>query len=286
MNLLPIWEAEPLLKLASQSRYVKRENSLPRSPTRLHSHPFFELGMVLCGRCQWSLGEPHRKRTLEAGQAILVRPGLLHYEIPDSSLHTELAWIGFQFVFAPPKWMGKAIPLREDFDEIATSFQRIFREHTSNDKRTRLHVRLAVQNILLLVSRQAENRGTGKIPSKISGREESTSGLNAHQIRSIQSAAYYFRQNFQEPLTIAQVAAYNSLCPAYFSTLFRQHYGEPPRRYLQQIRVEKAVELLIQSDLTVKEIAAQCGFVDAAHLNKVFHQRRGFSPGAFRKRYG
>jgi AraC family transcriptional regulator len=130
-----------------------------------------------------------------------------------------------------------------------------------------------LQSLLLLLDRRAEgSRHPAPVPST----------LNPRQSRTVESAAHYFRHNLQNPLSIAQVAAYHSLCPAHFSSLFHRHHRITPRGFLRQARLQRAMDLLVESELALKEIAFQCGFVDAAHLCKSFKQAQRTTPGLFR----
>lgn len=280
MKNLPVWESSPELKLIAFNRQPGGSPWGGRTRTPGHSHPFFELGIVLAGECTWRLGR-RRHLTLRAGEAVLVKAGTNHGEETSPKTETELAWLGFDFPGASPTWSEQILSLGEDFNEIAATFQIIYREHSSSDSITRRRVNLALQNVLLLVSRCAENGGLTMLDKSPGPRK---SGLNARQIRSIESSAHYFRHNFQESLSMAQVAAYHSFCPAYFSTLFRRHYHMSPRAFLRQVKIEKAAGLLHTSDLTIKEISAHCGFVDAAHLSKAFKQQHRVTPGAYRSK--
>lgn len=276
MKNLPIWDTTPPLRLIVFNRQPVRPAADHRMIYSQHSHSFYELGMVLAGECAWRFG-PRRRVKLRAGQAILVKPGSSHGEEPTPGVETKLAWLGFDFSGPAPKWIEKAVTLGSDLAEATLFFNTIYREYAASDPLTRRRVGLALQSVLVLVSRCAES---GSFSANIP--REQKSDLNPRQVRSLESSAHYFRHNFRDTLSIAQVAAYHSFCPAYFSTLFRRHFRVSPRTFLQQVKVEKAMEMLTASDLTLKEISAHCGFVDAAHLTKAFKQRHRVTPGAFR----
>jgi len=271
---MQIWASPPVVKLVASGRHQSA-----RSFSR-HDHPFYELGIVLSGQCDWRLGGRQRLG-LQAGEAILLKPKTLHHEEIRPGNWARLAWVGFDFDGAPPEWAQRAVATEEDFPEIANYFEILAREHHRADLPSQVRVGLAVQSILLLVARRAEG---SRQQSVLSRPTRTGSDLNPRQVDRVESAAHYFRTNLSNALSIAQVAAYHSLCPAHFSSLFRRYHLVSPRRFVRQARLERVAELLQSSDLALKEIAAQCGFVDAAHLCKAFKQERGMTPRLFRTR--
>jgi len=268
---MQIWASPPSVKLVASGRHQSARSF------SWHEHPFYELCIVLSGQCDWHL-ECHRHLSLRSGEAILLRPKTLHREEIKAGNGARLAWIGFDFAGPPPKWSQRVLTTDADFPEIAGFFEAIAREHHRSDLLSQVRVGLALQSILLLVARRAEPSARPLART----RTRAGSSLNPRQINRVESAAHYFRTNLQNSLSIAQVAAYHSLCPAHFSSLFRRHHRTSPRSFLRQARLERAGDLLTGSDLTLKEIAAQCGFVDAAHLCKSFKREQGVTPRAFR----
>ncbi len=274
---IQLWEKSPPLQLVAESRRWGRQ-----SDPRWHRHPFYELGLVLSGTCHWGI-RPKGMVPLQAGKAILLRPGTEHCELASLGPPPHLGWIGFAFEGVPPRWTNRPISLGDDFTEIVACFQAVYREHHRTDPRSMKRVELALQNLLLLAARQAEAEPNRASLRDFRGSDVSRSTLlNPGQIRRVEAAAHYFRQNPEQPMKIAQVAAYHSLCPAHFSILFRRHHRMTPRAFLVRARLERARRLLEESDLTLKEIAPRCGFVDSSHLCKAFKKERAMTPQAFR----
>jgi AraC-like DNA-binding protein len=266
---MQIWESPPPVRLVALAKRLRVTNF------RLHEHSFYELGIVLSGQCDWLLGR--RRVSLKAGETILLKPGTLHREAIRAGEEAQLAWVGFDFTGKRPAWESRAVSTGEDFSEITEYIEIIAREHHHPGPASQTRVSLAAQSLLLLVDRHAQ---ASPLLPKRSGK----SGLNPSQINRVESAAHYFRTNLQDSLSVAQVAAYHSLCPAHFTSLFRRHHRVSPRTFLRRARVDKAMDFLRTSDLALKEVAVQCGFVDAAHLCKAFKQLRGITPRQFRTR--
>jgi AraC family transcriptional regulator len=68
----------------------------------------------------------------------------------------------------------------------------------------------------------------------------------------------------------------------HFSHLFKQSIGTSPHQYLIQQRIERAKQLLKQTDRSIIDIALECGFNSHSHLSKQFRQLAGMTPRAYR----
>ncbi|TDE26583.1 helix-turn-helix domain-containing protein [Nonomuraea mesophila] len=88
-----------------------------------------------------------------------------------------------------------------------------------------------------------------------------------------------------EPVTLAQMAAKEAMSVRTFTRRFRDEVGTTPMTWLTQQRVERARELLEESDLPVDQVAERAGLGTAANLRKHFHAAVGTSPSAYRATY-
>ena len=57
---------------------------------------------------------------------------------------------------------------------------------------------------------------------------------------------------------------------------------ETPNEYINRLRLEKAAELLLSTDIPISSLASELGFYDCAYFHKLFKKRYGRSPGDFR----
>jgi len=92
----------------------------------------------------------------------------------------------------------------------------------------------------------------------------------------------YLRGHYGEELTLARVAGYVHLNPAYLSRLFKQKTGRSFVEHLTLLRLEKAKELLLGTDRTIDQIAAEVGFRNNSYFTAVFRKREGVTPSEFR----
>lgn len=86
------------------------------------------------------------------------------------------------------------------------------------------------------------------------------------------------RDNLHLPMTLADIAGSAHLSQYHFLRLFKAATGEPPRRYLTRLRVERARRHLLQGRSTLAEIARRCGFTSADHLSAAFRRELGARP--------
>lgn len=83
-------------------------------------------------------------------------------------------------------------------------------------------------------------------------------------------------------LKLADLAAFAGLSPFHFSHQFKQAMGMAPYQYVLQQRIERAKQLLKQTNHPIVEIALLCGFNSHSHLSKQFRQATGTTPSAYR----
>jgi AraC family transcriptional regulator len=88
-----------------------------------------------------------------------------------------------------------------------------------------------------------------------------------------------------EPISLAELARACKLSPSHFARAFRQTTGQPPHRWLMEQRIEKAKQLLVDTTLSLAQIAQRCGFADQSHFTRVFAQLVQSSPGQWRRHW-
>nr|WP_306766227.1 AraC family transcriptional regulator [Shinella pollutisoli] len=84
-------------------------------------------------------------------------------------------------------------------------------------------------------------------------------------------------------LSVADMAETVGLSESWFANVFKQTTGKTPLQWQLGKRIDRAQQLLLESELTIADIAAQLGFSDQAHLTKAFRQIVGGTPAAWRR---
>lgn len=93
----------------------------------------------------------------------------------------------------------------------------------------------------------------------------------------------FIREHYAEDISPADVAASAGVCERECFRCFRQELGTTPLATLTDFRLRRAAELLRETDRSVSDIAAACGFATSSYFGKVFRRRMNLSPLAYRR---
>jgi AraC family transcriptional regulator len=100
--------------------------------------------------------------------------------------------------------------------------------------------------------------------------------------RQLQQILEYIYAHLDRDIKLADLAGSIGMSQFHFCHLFKQAIGTSPYQYLLQQRVERAKQLLKQSDRSIVEIALECGFNSHSHLSKTFRQFTSMTPKTYR----
>lgn len=103
---------------------------------------------------------------------------------------------------------------------------------------------------------------------------------NACVVRAIRM----FEENLELPLRPVEVAARLGISARQLERLFDRHLGTSPKRYAMELRLNRARNLIVQTEQSVAEVAMASGFTSTSHFSRVFRARYGVSPAAQRAR--
>lgn len=91
------------------------------------------------------------------------------------------------------------------------------------------------------------------------------------------------RENYKENLTLKDLSRKYYVNAAYLGQIFKKQYGESFKDYLNRIRIEKAVDLLLHTDMKIYEVAEAIGYKDMDYFINKFIAVNGCTPAKFRK---
>lgn len=209
------------------------------------------------------------------GSILILRPGIWHRYKPDPTTGWNEHYIGFHGDFCnhlflegffqaskPVLYVGFQESLLNLFFEIV---QLVKEEKTG-------HQQVCAANTILMLS---------KILSVIRNQEFAGKSIE----RKIRKACLYFRENLNSNVNIENLAKELNVGYSYFRQMFRKYTGISPTQYHLSLRIQKAKDLLVSTNLSFKEIANDLGFESYFYFSRIFKDKTGKSPMEFRKEH-
>lgn len=124
---------------------------------------------------------------------------------------------------------------------------------------------------LLIIMNRRMNQGLPKV--------------NGFVQNEIDHAKTYFKEHYNEEISIEQYAASRNMSTSWFSKSFRDIVGVSPMKYVLDQRMRNAQILLETTDSTITEIAHSLGYENAMYFSRLFRKMKGVSPLKYRKTY-
>ncbi len=109
-------------------------------------------------------------------------------------------------------------------------------------------------------------------------------GQPADENQAVVQVRAMIDKSYDQALSLTWLAGQVYLNPSYLSRLFRQQMGMTLVSYLNQVRLERACELLLTSNMKIIDIAAATGFASASYFNQAFRKQLGQTPAEFRQK--
>lgn len=101
----------------------------------------------------------------------------------------------------------------------------------------------------------------------------------------IKEAIHYMEQNFQNNITIEDIAAVCGINRSYFGKIFKNSMGRSPQEFLMNYRMVKATELLKLTSLSIADIGSAVGYENQLHFSRAFKNIYGVSPREWRNQH-
>jgi AraC-like DNA-binding protein len=216
--------------------------------------------------------EEGREFMLNAGQALLLWPYRVHGGIEAGDGH-EHYWI--HFVTAGRESSGRRASIQVPRlitvgrpDQLTEMFRRYLDDQESG--------RLSQVSANLLLAQMLCEISESKV--WIGDQPKLLAALASR-------ARTYIHEHFREPVSTALVATALGCSPSYLGKAMRVVYNTTVVQFIHDARVQEARSQLYYTQKSVRQIAHECGFQDAAYMRRVFRQSVGMSPLAIRKLY-
>ena len=102
--------------------------------------------------------------------------------------------------------------------------------------------------------------------------------INSH----VEDALQYISANYMNNISIADIAHFVKLSNAHLNSCFKNHLNTTPQQYLTRYRIEKACQLILNTNSSITDISQQVGYSDSLTFSKAFKKLLGTSPSIWR----
>ncbi|MCD6166524.1 helix-turn-helix domain-containing protein [bacterium] len=284
-------------KISPQVRFVGEYTAKPnweQRPRILYDHL---IEYIYDGKGLYTIGD--KKFQVSRGDLVLIPPGVIHSMKSDSErpfvrqcVHFDFNYVGGYdsmpaWEWVPHKLQAEKVHPTPIFSEelnlppvshmlhvpkIRPLFCRLFREMYHKAPGYKLAVKACMLDIILLIHRNALLGDTNSA-------DEPVLVLS----KAVVEAKKFMEINFNERLTLSEIAEVAKYHPVYFERLFKKFMGCSPIEYLLEVRISKAKEFLEHSDLNISEIATEVGFESVQYFSLAFKKLVGISPRHYRR---
>lgn len=227
----------------------------------------YQIVLISEGQGSLEYGTNREKCAIEAGSLFLLFPGIWHRYSPDPERGWTEHWVecrGPAFDAARDGgFLRINSPVYPADDEFSRTFAIIHRLATENALGNQPQLSTLGLQLLALLCRPFD--------SSASAAE-----------KLVQQAKILILEHYSEAICMEKLARELGISYSRFRQLFRKQTGTSPKQYLISLRIERACDLIANTDKSFKEIAALLGFNSPFHFTNQFRQIIGVSPRGWR----
>lgn len=208
------------------------------------------------------------------GTIIVIRPGEWHRYRPSKETGWKEHYVGFEgkyadHIFANGFFQDSKPVIHIGFqDQVLKSFYAIF-DVVRDEKAGYQQVASGILIQLL-----------GSIISCVKNKDFEGKDIE----RKIRKARLYFRDNLDKNIDVEKLASELNIGYSYFRRMFKKFTGISPVQYHLMLRLQRAKDLLVSTDMSVKEIALGLGFQSIFYFTRIFKKKMGVPPTDLRKK--
>lgn len=214
--------------------------------------------------------------SIKSGQGFLIYPGQINTYYADNQLPWEYVWIEFD---------GLRVKEALDITELSVD-NPVYHSHSKQ-------LREQMMNEMLYIVQHAKESPFHLIGhlylffDYLTQSAKSTKPIQSNKMSDyyIKEAINYIEQNFQNDITIEDIAAVCGINRSYFGKIFRNSIGRTPQEFLMNYRMIKATELLKLTSLSIADIGSAVGYENQLHFSRAFKTIYGISPREWRNQH-
>lgn len=255
----------------------------------LHWHEEMEIIYVIEGNINITI--QNNEYTVHKNEIALIAPESIHSIRQNNDEHAVYFNILFRFSmlsggkeaickkkyldpiyerkFIMPEYLDDSNPIKSKLEPLINNLTDI---NWPDGNKNELLIKARLLEIMHIIKNHCK---------KVQGDEKNANEVN----RKIKKSLIYLETNYHENITIAQIAKVSNFSESYFSKLFRQLTGSSFTRYLKDYRLERAAQMLRNSDSRVSNVAFLVGFNNLSYFTRAFKTKYKINPKAYKEKY-
>ncbi len=223
------------------------------------SRTYHLLHYVLSGK--GSFTNSTGKHTVDSGQIFIINPFEITSYSADEKNPWTYCWVGFICNIDMPEILKNPVIDARNCEHIFISIKNM--ENVEHGREL-----LICSKIYELFSILIKH-----------GKENSNS--KNHSLEYVLKAKNYIDTKYADEISIEQLSGYLGIERSYFSHIFKKYVGVSPQKYLVDLRLTKAAELISSYHYTVSEAALSTGYSDIVNFSRMFKRRFGVCPSMY-----
>lgn len=251
-------------------------------------HDFYEMVYTKKGNAVFEISG--RTAAIGPNDIVIIKPNQPHKFFVKSEAGCEFIVLYFEFInqknnqyseasmedflnFVRGGESGNFITLKvSQKNEIIMLLNRLLKEKESSEIGSEFLNHLLILELFVLISRALKMEW-----------EDSIKGKSTKLKELIQTSVNYINNNYERDISLKDIARYVFLSPSYFIRAFKEEIKISPINYLLKVRVERAKELLADTDQRISDIALNVGFSNQQRFNEIFKKYAKMTPLQYRK---
>ncbi|TNJ65221.1 helix-turn-helix transcriptional regulator [Paenibacillus hemerocallicola] len=267
MDAQALWNRQP--QLAFHFYFERKEQFEMKEDT----YPVWVIFAVESGKFRFRIDS-------ESGEA---SAGDLIYCPPGRTFHREMVsplglhYIGFEFADgqqSEPKPLPPSVKSHPtDGKRLFSDFAYLRKLHHAVDPRSVQRKQMILGDIWQLTCEDWEDE---HLKVKLEHLPDSEDEL-------MNRATEWLSRHAYTPFGMSELSSLLGLSPVQFTRRFRKSFQMTPSEFVRSVRIRKAAELLLETDMTLDQIASRCGYENAFYLSLVFAKSMGRRPSKYRE---
>jgi AraC-like DNA-binding protein len=259
----------------AEALWIARYDYQPSWKIAEHKHEYFQMIYFISGSGSVCLED--REFRIKPRSSLLVKPYSIHALRPSSLLKT----LDLKFLVKDRRLhesLSRASSFLEEVEpRVSDLLERIRHEGEDRGYLYREMCNVFLHQLLLQYLR------SDREPGKICVKNELDQEVSSDWI--VKRVTRFIEAHYMEDYTVKEIAHAVGRSDHQIRQHFKDVLGISPRRYLFQLRIQKAKELVESSDYSFKEIADRVGFKNVHHFTRAFREVSGETPGICRRKY-